>query len=72
MTLAEKGKWEEALRAYKKASSIDPTIPNPYHNSGMIYKGIGQTQKAKEQFQKALSVDSTFIFSQIELEKLHK
>lgn len=65
-----RGFVEEAIAEYQQAISLQPQIPNPYHNLGNLYLNIGNIEKAKEYFIKALNVDPSFYYAQIKLDEI--
>ena len=55
---AEEGKWEEAVRLYKKALSV-PAYGNSdgaYHNLGWAYYNLNRLQEAEETFRLVLKL----------------
>lgn len=55
-----RGDHKTALTHYTKALRVHPDEPNIYYNIGRIYLDMKNTDKAREQFQKALEIDSSF------------
>jgi tetratricopeptide (TPR) repeat protein len=51
LTLA--GKNDEALTALNKAIELDPKLSIAYYNRGMVYKNLGQNDKALADFKVA-------------------
>ena len=61
VTLAEEGKWKEALQAYQKAVSI-PIYARPgavYTNMGWAYYNLGQLPEAEKALLQALRLQPT-------------
>ncbi|MBF0301669.1 MAG: tetratricopeptide repeat protein [Desulfamplus sp.] len=56
----KRGDHQTALTHYKKALKIHPDEPNIYYNMGRIHLDMKDTDKAREFFQKAVEVDSSF------------
>jgi len=52
------GQW--ALTAYQKAAELEPSNPYIYTEMGRVYTAQKETDKAKEQFDKALSLKSDY------------
>jgi len=55
-----RGDHKTALTHYTKALRVHPDEPNIYYNIGRIYLDMKNTDKARELFQKALEIDSSF------------
>lgn len=53
---AERGRFNDAVRAYKKGLGINPNDPAILANLGVALYQMGRFDEAKEQFQKALKV----------------
>lgn len=56
----KRGDHKTALTHYTKALRVHPDEPNIYYNMGRIYLDMKNTDKARELFQKALEIDSSF------------
>ncbi|MBF0243410.1 MAG: tetratricopeptide repeat protein [Desulfamplus sp.] len=56
----KRGDHNTALIHYNKALKIHPDEPNIYYNMGRIYLDMKNTDKARELFQKAVEIDSSF------------
>ena len=54
------GKFSEALANLLKASKYQPDSAATWNNLGLAYAAKGDTVKARESWQKALSIDSEF------------
>ncbi len=46
----------QALQAYDRAVSLDPTYPDPFRQMGFLYYQSKQTEKSKEAFRKYLAL----------------
>ncbi len=55
-SLENLGKYSEAIECYKKASSVKES----YNNIGNIYQKMGEVEKAKESYQKALLINKDY------------
>jgi tetratricopeptide (TPR) repeat protein len=55
--LYSQGKLEEALSAYGRAASADPTYDAPLGSMGYIYSQMGKSQEALVQYIKAMSLN---------------
>ncbi len=60
LILFQRGKVDEALAQYQKASEIDPYDPRPYNNIGLILYHKGQADEEIAQYQKALKIYPNF------------
>ena len=49
----KKGNFEEAITCYKKAIKINPKSGSAYHNLGLVYRRLGDSEKSKFCFAKA-------------------
>lgn len=56
----KRGDHQTSLKHYRKALKIHPDEPNIYYNMGRIYLDMKDTDKAREFFQKAVEIDTTF------------
>jgi tetratricopeptide (TPR) repeat protein len=54
-------KTDSALKYFAKAIKIRPHNPRPYQDRGLMYYEINQFEDAMNDFDKALSIDSTYI-----------
>jgi type IV pilus assembly protein PilF len=62
VTLAQQGKWEEAIVAYRKAISL-PIYPTPevaYANLGWAYLNLGKQREAEESYRTAVQLQPRF------------
>jgi len=54
------GRNEEAIREIERAMQLEPLSVIMYHEAGQTYQNARQYDKAIEQYNKALAIDSTF------------
>jgi Tfp pilus assembly protein PilF len=62
VTLAQQGKWEEAIASYRKAISL-PIYPTPelaYANLGWAYLNVGKPREAEESYRTAVQLQPRF------------
>ncbi len=71
MTLASKGKWEEAIDAYSQAVAQSDAYPQTHHNLGNLYRKLNRTQEAEVEYRAALTLDPSFLFSYLGLFELY-
>jgi tetratricopeptide (TPR) repeat protein len=57
MMYGKKGRNEEALAALDQSIKLDPRITKPYVYRGNVLGGLGQWEKAVEEYKKALKID---------------
>ena len=60
-------KYTEAERVFKKYTELIPNDPNPYDSYAELLLKIGRFDESIANYQKALSIDSTFTSSEIGL-----
>ena len=65
--LQDSGHPKEALEHYKSVLAKDDSLPETYHNIGIIYRFQGDTDEAKKQFQKALELRADFSSAYVNL-----
>jgi len=58
------GNWEQVAASYEKSFRLNPRNPGIAHFLGLIYERIRRYEKAVEWFDKALSINSDYIWSQ--------
>jgi len=51
------GQYEEARKYIEKSIQIDSSRAEPFLHLSLIYKALGDETKAKENFEKAVSID---------------
>ncbi|HDD35219.1 MAG TPA: tetratricopeptide repeat protein, partial [Candidatus Desulfofervidus auxilii] len=56
-TYERQGRIKEAIKEYKKAIALDPTLSTPYLSLGDIYTKIGKLKKAKQYYEKGSYLD---------------
>lgn len=59
-TLAKKGNYNDAIKAYTKAIEIDPNYAAPWSNIGACLYDKGKYWDAIDYFNKAIGIDPTF------------
>ncbi|MCJ7443204.1 MAG: tetratricopeptide repeat protein [Methanotrichaceae archaeon] len=67
-SLALKGHYTEAIRAYDKAIQQDPQFAEAWYNKGIVFEALGQTTEAETAFVIAIRLDPSFaeIYQNIE------
>ncbi|MEO0205089.1 MAG: tetratricopeptide repeat protein [candidate division WOR-3 bacterium] len=65
-------KYEEAIKALKKAQKLNNREAKLYYNFGIAYEALNDRDKAINSFRQALSLDSKFKAAQEHLDKLIK
>jgi pentatricopeptide repeat protein len=65
-------RYQEGINCATKAINIDPQFPYPYYQRGLCYWGLGDTEKARVEFEKALELNPDFAYAQNMLNKLKK
>ena len=53
----DSGKYEKAIKSFKKAIKIDPDDAETYNALGLAYGKTGMTEKAIQSFKKAIEID---------------
>ena len=71
-SLITRNKYEEAITYFKKQVDLLPQNPNSYDSLGDGYKAAGKYKLAKENYEKALSIDPEFGASKENLEQLEE
>ena len=66
----EAGKGEPAQVIIARHLSVKPPDPRNYNNRGVALAGLGQTEAARADFQRALKMDPSFSEARQNLEKL--
>lgn len=66
------GKYELALKEFKRSIEINPSNPVPYSNIGYIYYDIGNLAKAYEYHSKAIDIDPNHANSHYGLALVYK
>ena len=54
--VAERGLWREAIYRWERAVQIDPTYAAAYNNLGIGYENEGELDKARDAYEKAISL----------------
>jgi tetratricopeptide (TPR) repeat protein len=53
LSLAKRGRWKEALAAYRESLRNDPDNPQTHLNIGFVYYEMGYDQDAQQAFDRA-------------------
>jgi tetratricopeptide (TPR) repeat protein len=56
---SERGRFEQAIRAYKKAIEVSPQLGEAHYRLGLAYRRIGEESKAEQEFQVFAQVEKT-------------
>ncbi|MDE3155512.1 MAG: tetratricopeptide repeat protein [Acidobacteriota bacterium] len=56
---AQDGLWREAIFRWQKAVALDPTYAAAFNDLAIGYEHEGQPDKARQAYEKAISLDST-------------
>ena len=65
--LQDSGHPKEALEHYKSVLAKDDSLPETYHNMGIIFRFQGDTEEAKRLFRKAIELRSGFSSAYVNL-----
>lgn len=60
----------DAKESFQKLLHLKPDTPKPHHYLGLTYKGLGQLDMMKSEFEKALELAPSYLPPRIELTKL--
>ena len=52
--------WYQGQEIFQRLALIDPANPKVYNNLGLIYKKLGKTKQAYQQYEKALAIDPNY------------
>lgn len=63
-------KYDEAINELNKVLEINPGNSEAYYNLGLIYENKNQYEKAREMYEKALSIDPDYKLAREHLNKL--
>ena len=55
--VAQRGLWREAIYRWERATQLDPTYAAAFNNLAVAYEHEGQLDKAREAYEKAVSLD---------------
>ena len=55
--VAQRGLWREAIYRWERAVEIDPTYAAAFNNLAVAYEHEGQMDKARQAYEKAVSLD---------------
>lgn len=53
--LQQQGKWAEAIKAYERATSLDPDMGRAYAGAAAMYANLGKRQEADKNYQLAMA-----------------
>jgi len=59
-----RGKWEQAAANYEKSFKLSPRNPGTAHFTGLIYERMRKYEEAVDWYDRALSIDADYIWSQ--------
>jgi len=59
-----RGNWEQAAEIYEKSSKLNPRSPSQFHFLGLIYERMRKYEEALDSFDRALSIEADYIWSQ--------
>jgi tetratricopeptide (TPR) repeat protein len=57
-----RGDFRSTAEAYRKATELEPSIPEPWANLGLMYHAIGEHAEAIQSFRQVIKLDS-FLFA---------
>jgi tetratricopeptide (TPR) repeat protein len=66
-TLAKNNRFNEAERAMRKALALGTSDASLFYHSGIIYRGLGQQEKARTNLERALAINPGFSVLQAEV-----
>ena len=55
--VAQRGLWREAIYRWEKAVQIDPTYAAAFNDLAIAYEHVGQLEKARQAYTKALEIE---------------
>ena len=58
LTLAKRGRWKDAITAYKESLRVNPDNAQTFLNLGFVYYELGYDREAQEAFDKALRLQA--------------
>lgn len=53
---ADLGEYENAIRSYKQAIKLDPTLSKPHNNLGLAFAALGRVAEAVKEFKQAVQL----------------
>ena len=68
---AQAGRHAEAVAALERAVLLSPTQPRFFNELGIAYRGNGQFEKAREAYERALTLDAHYAAALLNLGILH-
>ena len=63
----EKGDFEEAIKCFEKAATIDRQSPKAYGNIGLAYCQMGEIEKARRYLKRSISIDPDYDIAKMNL-----
>ena len=72
LSLFNDNKPIEAIDAYQKSIQLQSDIKETYNYLAEVYRSLGQTELAKQNYQKALELDSSYLDAKINLAAMQK
>ena len=57
ISVAQRGLWREAIYRWEKATELDSSYAAAYNNLAVAYEHEGQLDKARQTYEKALSIE---------------
>jgi putative inorganic carbon (HCO3(-)) transporter len=60
LSSSDRSYLEQALWSVEKAKEIEPNLPDSWDNVGLVYLDMGNLEKAKECFEKAIALKSNY------------
>lgn len=68
---AQAGRHTEAVSALERAVQVSPTQPRFFNELGIAYRANGQFEKAREAYERALTLDASYAAALLNLGILH-
>ncbi len=56
----QRGRYQEAIAALRRAAELDPTSPLPWNSLGNVYKELEQPQQTIRAYRRAIQLDPTY------------
>jgi tetratricopeptide (TPR) repeat protein len=50
--LSQKGQYQDAVAALRRAVELDPSQPDPHYHLARVYKAMGRTAESQKEFAK--------------------
>ena len=64
------GRYEEAIKQFRKALSKEPELADARFHLGECYRHLGDEKKAIEEYEAALEIDPNYVAARTRLERL--